>query len=86
MVKTHVQQQEDQSDMNNRLPYSVAMFFQVSNGAEIFALTDCLIENAVVRDEGHEGHQALQTWLLEAQRKKAYSVEPIEILSLEMRS
>ena len=65
--------------MNIRLPDSIATFFQVSNGAGVSALTDCFTENAVVRDEGHthEGHKAIQMWLLEAQRKYAYRVEPI---------
>ena len=80
MVKTDVQQQEDQSEMNIRLPDSIATFFEVSNGAEISALRHCFTETAVVRDEGHthEGHEAIQTWLFEAQRKYAYSVEPID--------
>ncbi len=56
-------------------------YFQVSNGAEVSALRDCLTENGVVRDEGHvhQGHEAILAWLLEAQRKYAYSVEPLDV-------
>lgn len=62
------------------LPDSVATFFQVSNSAELSALRQCFTEDAVVRDEGHmhQGHQAMQVRLLEAQRKYTYSVEPLD--------
>lgn len=67
--------------MSVQLPDSITIFFQVSNGAEVSALRHCFTEDAVVRDESHthQGHEAIQTWLLEARRKYAYSVEPLDI-------
>jgi len=68
-------------DMSVQLPDSIASFFRVSNGAEASELRHCFTGNAVVRDEGHthQGHEAIQAWLLEARRKYAYSVEPLEV-------
>lgn len=67
--------------MSVQLPDSITTFFQVSNGAEVSALRHCFTEDAVVRDESHthQGHEAIQTWLLEARRKYAYSVEPLDV-------
>ena len=65
--------------MSVQLPDSIATFFRVSNDAEASGLRYCFTDNAVVRDEGHthQGHEAIQVWLLEAKRKYAYSVEPL---------
>jgi len=62
------------------LPDPIATFFQVSNGAEDSALTLCLAEDAVVRDEGrtHQGHEAIRSWLREARRTYTYRVEPLD--------
>jgi len=67
--------------MSVHLPDSIATFFQVSNGAEASELRYCFTDNAVVRDESHthQGHEAIQAWLLEAKRKYAYSVEPLDV-------
>jgi len=68
--------------MNVKLPDSIATFFEVSNGAEASALEQCFTENAVVHDEdhAHQGHEAIRAWLREAQRKYAYTVEPLDVL------
>ena len=67
--------------MSIQLPDSIDTFFQVSNGAEASALRHCFTEDAVVRDESQtqKGHEAIQAWLLEARRKYAYSVEPVDV-------
>jgi hypothetical protein len=72
---------EEPPDMSIQLPDSIATFFQVSNGAEAFALRHCFTDNAVVRDEGHthEGYEAIQAWLLEAKRKYTYNVEALDV-------
>ena len=65
--------------MNVQLPDSIIAFFEVSNGAEASALEQCFTENAVVHDENHayHGHESIHVWLREAQRKYAYTVEPL---------
>jgi ketosteroid isomerase-like protein len=68
--------------MSFQLTDSITTFFQVSNGAEISALRHCFTEDAVVHDEGqtYQGHEAIQAWLREAQRKYAYSIEPLDVV------
>ena len=67
--------------MSTQLPDSIATFFRISNGAEAAELRHCFAESAVVRDESrtHQGYEAIQAWLLEAQRKYAYRVEPLDV-------
>jgi len=67
--------------MGTQLHDSIATFFRVSNGAEASALRHCFSESAVVRDESHthRGYEAIQAWLLEARRKYAYAVEPLDV-------
>jgi hypothetical protein len=67
------------SDMSISLPDSVATFFQVSNGAAPSALRRAFSEKSVVHDEGqpYKGHEEIEAWLAEAQRKYAYCVEPL---------
>lgn len=67
--------------MSLKLPDSITLYFQVSNGADVSALKRCFTENAVVTDEGHthQGHEAIQAWQQEARRKFAYSVEPVDV-------
>jgi len=68
--------------MNVQLPDSIATLFEVSNGAEASALEQCFTENAVVQDENHahQGLEAIRAWLREAQRKYAYTVEPLDVV------
>ena len=68
--------------MNVQLPDSIAAFFEVSNGAKPSVLERCFTENAVVHDENHthQGHDAIRAWLLEAKRKYAYTVEPLDVV------
>ena len=78
--------------MNVQLPRSIAAFFAMSNGAEVPALEQCFTEDAVVRDEKrvHEGPEAIRVWLWEAQRRFAYTVEPLDAVqqdfTLEVRA
>ena len=67
--------------MNVQLPDSIASFFEVSSGTEASALEQCFTENAVVHDENHvhQGLGAIRAWLREAQRKYAYTVEPLDV-------
>ncbi|EIL95359.1 nuclear transport factor 2 family protein [Rhodanobacter spathiphylli] len=63
------------------LPHVIAVFFQVSNGLETASLADCFMQDATVLDEGemHQGHEAIQLWQREAQRKYQYSVDPSSV-------
>lgn len=67
--------------MSPNLPTPIATFFRVSNGVEPSALNECFVPEAVVRDERHThtGQDAIAAWLLEAQRKYAYQVEPLQL-------
>ena len=67
--------------MNVQLPDSIITFFEVSNGAETSVLEQCFTENAIVHDENHahQGHKSIRVWLREAQRKYAYTVEPLDV-------
>jgi len=67
--------------MNIQLPDSIAAFFEVSNGADALAVERCFTETAVVHDESHahQGHESIRAWLREAQRKYAYTVEPLAV-------
>jgi len=67
--------------MNIQMPDSIATFFEVSNGADA-SVAQCFTETAVVSDEKdtHQGHQAIRAWLREAQRKYAYTAEPLDIV------
>src|SRR5262247_1208655 len=68
--------------MNIQMPDSIATFFAVSNGADISAVAQCFAATAVVSDEAHmhQGHEPIRAWLLEAQRKYAYTAEPLDIV------
>lgn len=68
--------------MNLPLPQSIAAYFDVSNGADHERLTQFLVPDSVVRDEGrrHEGYEAIRSWLQEARRKFAYNVEPLNVV------
>ncbi|MDQ0140364.1 MULTISPECIES: nuclear transport factor 2 family protein [Cupriavidus] len=73
--------------MDISLPDAVSTFFQVSNGAAPSSLRRAFSEKAVVHDEGqtYQGHEAIETWLAEAQRKYAYSVEPLTFVQDDAR-
>src|SRR5262245_60521144 len=65
--------------MNIPLPHSVAAFFAASNRADISTLEHCFTDDAVVHDEDrvHRGHEAIRAWLREAQRRYAFTAEPL---------
>lgn len=65
--------------MSLSLPQPVAAFFQVSERTDASGLEDCFAVDAVVADESHthRGHEAIRSWLREAQKKYAYKVEPL---------
>lgn len=69
--------------MSIHLPDAVSIFFDVSNGADASGLRHILAADAVAHDEGrtHEGCQAIQAWLQEAQRKYQYHVAPMAVRS-----
>lgn len=66
--------------MSIELPPSVSTFFAVSNGDDVSGLRGCLAADAVVYDEGrvHQGYQAIQAWLQDAQRQYRFRSEPLE--------
>lgn len=68
--------------MNVQLPDSISTFFDLSNGAEASMLAQCFTGNAIVQDENHahQGREAIRVWLREAQRKYAYTVEPLDFV------
>ncbi|TJY59984.1 nuclear transport factor 2 family protein [Sinimarinibacterium sp. CAU 1509] len=67
--------------MSNKLPTAVARYLDICNGKHASGLDQCFTESATVRDEGqtHRGPEAIDAWLREAQRKFAYTVEPIDV-------
>ncbi|WP_418648302.1 nuclear transport factor 2 family protein [Thauera butanivorans] len=67
--------------MTLSLPDPVSTYFEVSNGSDIARLTRCFAPDAVVVDEGrtYRGHDAIQSWQREAQKKFQYTVEPVSI-------
>lgn len=68
--------------MSIALPDSVAIFFEVSNGAAPSSLRHVFSAQAVVHDEGqiYRGHEAIEAWLADVQRKYAYRVEPLTVV------
>jgi hypothetical protein len=67
--------------MTITLPAPLALYFEVSNGADDVHLTDCFTPDAVVRDEhhAHQGLEAIRLWLREARRKYQHRVEPLRL-------
>lgn len=63
------------------LPAALALYFEISNGADDLRLGDCFAPDAVVRDENqaHHGPQAIRLWLREARRKYQHRVEPLSL-------
>lgn len=63
------------------LPDPVSAYFKVSNGAEIEHIARFFTQDAVVVDEGktYQGHDAIQSWQREAQKKFEYTVEPVGV-------
>ncbi|EPO6706485.1 nuclear transport factor 2 family protein [Pseudomonas aeruginosa] len=65
--------------MSLPLPAPVSTYFEISNGSDIAQVTRCFTDDALVVDEGqaYRGHAAIQSWQRDAQKKFAYSVEPV---------
>ncbi|RWA55982.1 hypothetical protein AU476_05280 [Cupriavidus sp. UYMSc13B] len=65
--------------MDISLPDAVSTFFSGEQWCRASSLRRAFSEKAVVHDEGqtYQGHEAIETWLAEAQRKYAYSAEPL---------
>ena len=64
------------------MPPSVASFFAASNRADITMVERCFTDDAVVHDEdgAHRGHKAIRPWLREAQRRYAFTAEPLAVV------
>lgn len=67
--------------MTLSLPDPVSAYFKISNGADIAHITRLFTQDAVVVDEGqtYQGHDAIQSWQREAQKKFEYTVEPVSV-------
>ncbi|PXW25362.1 nuclear transport factor 2 family protein [Paraburkholderia caballeronis] len=66
--------------MSVPLPESITAFFHASNdGTAAAPLKNAFTANAAVVDEHqtHQGYEAIEAWLADAQRKYAYTVEPL---------
>ncbi len=65
--------------MPRSLPDPLPVYFEISNGSDIVQIDHCFTPDAVVVDEGqtYKGHDAIQSWKREAQRKFEYTVEPV---------
>lgn len=63
------------------LPDPILTYFEISNGSDIAQLAHCFTPDAVVVDEGqtYQGHDAIQSWQREAQKKFEYTVEPVSV-------
>lgn len=67
--------------MKIQLPSAIATFFKVSNGADAAVLSDCLISEAIVRDDEqtYQGLEAIEAWHRAARLKYKYTVEPLTV-------
>lgn len=63
------------------LPDPISAYFELSNGSDITEVARCFTLDAVVLDEGqtHQGHDAIQSWKLEAKKRFEYTVEPVSV-------
>jgi len=61
------------------LPDPVSAYFDISHGSDIAQIARCFTQDAVVVDEGqtYRGHEAIESWQREAQKKFNYTVEPV---------
>lgn len=68
-------------DMTLSLPDPISTYFEISNGKELGRITQIFAHDAEVSDEGrtHRGHDAIESWQAEAQRKFTYTVEPVSV-------
>ena len=59
------------------LPKPIAAYFTADKG-DAEAVSQCFIENAVVKDEGHthKGRAAIKEWKTDASAKYEYTSEP----------
>lgn len=67
--------------MTLSLPESISTYFNLCNSSDIDQVASCFMLNAIVVDEGqtYRGHDAIQSWQLEAQKKFEYTVEPVSM-------
>ncbi|GAA5235074.1 nuclear transport factor 2 family protein [Verticiella sediminum] len=67
--------------MSLPLPAPISTYFEISNGADIARIVRCFTQDALVVDESrtYRGHDAIQSWQREAQRKFEYTVEPVSV-------
>lgn len=67
--------------MTLSLPDSISTYFEISNGSDIAQIARCFALDAFVVDEGrtYQGHDAIQSWQREAQKKFEYTVEPVGV-------
>jgi len=65
--------------MDINLPRPIATYVAAANSDEEEALAQCLVENAVVRDEGQtiEGLAAIKQWMAETRKKYQHTLEPL---------
>jgi hypothetical protein len=64
--------------MTLELPKPVVAYFSADT-ADGYAVSQCFIENAVVKDEGHtyQGRAAIKQWKTDAAAKYQYACEPL---------
>ena len=67
-----------QTTKSLNLPKQIAAYFTADKG-DSETLSQCFIENAVVKDEGHtyKGRAAIKEWKMDASAKYEYTCEPI---------
>jgi hypothetical protein len=61
------------------LPGPVSRYFETGHGADIAHIARCFAPDATVVDEGqtYQGHAAILAWQRVAQKKYAYTSEPV---------
>ena len=67
--------------MSTSLPQAVAIYFDVSNGADVKLLTQCFTPTAVVTDEAktYQGLEAVVAWKIGSKKTFEYTVEPLRV-------
>lgn len=65
------------------LPKPIADYFAADRGKDADAVSQCFIEDAVVKDEGntYSGIAAIRRWKASSTGKYSYTVEPFSVAS-----
>lgn len=69
------------------LPGPVSRYFETGHGADIAHIARCFAPDAAVVDEGqtYQGHAAILSWQRAAQKKYAYTSEPVSAACVDAR-